>query len=366
MKFEQHIPAEIKLILSACFHLEVSSIPTEMNSPLLKSLLRYHGVRPQFFDFLHKNGLEVSFQPNLVQECQQIALFNMLSVNELAKINSLLTSNGVHCFAYKGSLWAYWLYENVGGREFGDIDILVKKSSIQAALSSLETAGYIPDAYRKFLLEEPVRASGFYRTDYHIPLENTTNALSSMVELHWQVAYPRLQFNFPEEEWDRYGKTHVINGNDLHGFVNEYQFLMMVVHHGGKEEWSRIKYIADFAAYMIRYGKETNWTIVSKIAKEKGIYTLLEKSLALLKSLGLPWEDQWPVSTKVVDVSAYISMWIGMPPQAENSTWPYFVNGLAIHDGIQHKSKVLFAHLAYLLEWRLLQDKKRWYDENPA
>lgn len=366
MSKNRYVSEEMKLMLSACFQRGTQVALEGTDNAHLQTLIRYHGIRPQFLDFLHKNNLNVSFQSKLAQECQQIAIMNLLSVKELGKLSDTLSLNGINCYAYKGSVWANWLYDNVGKREFGDIDLLISRKSLSTALRVFAEEGYHPDPYRQYLLDKPYRTKGFYRTDYHVPLENTAVETSSMVEAHWQVAYPRLKFEFSEEEWDRYKQNYVLLGYTLNTFINEYQFLLLLVHHGGKEQWSRMKYIADFAAYMIRYGNQTNWLLVEKLAREKGIFTLLARSMALLKSLGLTWDSTWPNYKKEVDTDTYYKLWLQMPVQVENATWPYFVHGMRIHDGFKHKSKVLLAHLAYLLEWRLLLDKLRWYNSNPS
>ncbi|REA61631.1 hypothetical protein DSL64_11750 [Dyadobacter luteus] len=355
---------EMNLLLSACLQTRLTdaSNPDEVT---LKRMVRYHGVRPQFLNYLHQSGISVSFQKELIEECQRIAFINLLSLRELSGLFNILKENGVVCYAYKGSVWADWLYGDVGKREFGDIDLLIDRATFQQALKLLAKAGYHPDPYRQFLLESKSRTEAFFRTDYHIPLENTASATSSMVEAHWEVAYPRLHFQFPSGEWNQFHKEYTIQNIKIDAFSNEYQFLLLLVHHGGKEQWSRLKYIADFSAFMIRWGSEIDWNLVAKLAREKGIYTLLVRSLGLLKSLGLPWRDAWQIQPEAVDVTSFIKTWTEMPPAASNSSWPYFLHGMSVHDGLKHKSKVLTKHLEYLSEVGLLLDKARWYRQNP-
>lgn len=355
---------EMSFLLSACLQTELRQTKSPDESKL-KRMVRYHGIRPQFLNYLHQSGISVSFQKELTEECQRIAFINLLSSRELSGLFNMLKENGVVCYAYKGSVWADWLYGDVGKREFGDIDLLIDRNSFQPALQLLADAGYHPDPYRKFLLASRSRTEAFFRTDYHIPLENTTSATSSMVEAHWEVAYPRLHFQFPSHEWKRFHKEYPIQNMRIDAFSNEYQFLLLLVHHGGKEQWSRLKYIADFAAFMIRWGHAIDWNLVAYLAREKGIYTLLARSLGLLKSLGLPWRNEWQIQPDAVDVTSFIKTWTEMPPAASNSSWPYFVHGMSVHDGLKHKSKVLFKHLKYLSEAGLLMDKARWYRQNP-
>ncbi|TDE16269.1 nucleotidyltransferase domain-containing protein [Dyadobacter psychrotolerans] len=355
--------SELKLLLAACFGTVVPA-PENFDSGRLQKLVSYHGIRPQFLAFIHQNNLDISFRSSLAGLCQNIAINNLLSVRQQAEIIKLLENNGIQSYAYKGSLWAEWLYGDVGKREFGDIDLLIKPAQFEPAIEVLKSAGYLPDEYRQYLLDKPDRKADFFKTDYHIPLVNTSLNTSSMVEAHWQVAYPRLCFDFFSDEWDKYQETYSLHKSHIKGFSNEYQFLLLLVHHGGKEQWSRIKYIADFSAYLKSHGSNTNWKLVEELAKSKGILKLYKTSLGLLKALGLPWQEGWPENIIPTNPLPLDLRWEIMPAQEANSTWPYFIHGISIHDGFKHKSRVVFAHLKYFMKWRLLFTKMKWYSQN--
>lgn len=358
------VPDSLRLLLNACFQLGTAGSVNSVDQNTLRRLLRYHGIRPQFLDYTTQSGYRPDFLSELSQECQHIAISHLLSLNELGLISKALKEQKVKFFAYKGSLWADWLYGNVGKREYGDIDLLIDDRDFNKALSILGSLEYLPDSYRTYLLETPERTKAFFRTDYHIPLENVKVVNSSMVEAHWEIAYPRLRFEFPSTEWEQYQTEYNVQGTKLSAFQNEYQLLLLIVHHGGKEEWCKLKYIADLAAYLIRYGDTTDWKRVEKISKEKGIFKLVMKSLGLIKAFGMPWKESWPVVTSDQDIQPYINRWMSMPDLATNSTWPYFIHGLTIRDGLKHKAKVLWGHLSYFVEFPLLATKIKWYKNN--
>lgn len=355
---------ELSLLIASC--LDSGSYQTQkVESKQLFNLLHFHQVRPVLLSYIHRNRIDVDFKPQLTEYCKQITFSNMLSAQELVKAAGMLTAKGINVYAYKGCVWADWLYSNIGQREFGDIDLLISRNNFSEAVDVLTgEAGYLVDDYRRYLLETPWTKQKFFETDYHIPMFKSTED-SSVLEAHWEVAYPRLLFTFPSEEWAEYTEKYSFLGNELNVFHKEYQFLLLLVHHGGKEQWRKLKYIADLAAYMSRYGDSTNWDKVSILAHEKGIFSLYKWSLGLLKGLGSDWQKEWPQITSI-DATPLIKYWEAMPRESANSSWRYFKHGLAIHDGLRHKSNLLWRHLKYFSEFKLLWHKAIWYATEKA
>ncbi|MCE6991608.1 nucleotidyltransferase family protein [Dyadobacter sp. CY323] len=357
------VSPELTSLITACLDLPKPASTDKLNAVKLQKMLKWHRIRPQYLSYAHTNQLTFPGQDLLARESQEIAIINLFLSKEVLRISNAFQNNNILCYAYKGILWAQWLYGNFGNREAGDIDLLVAPSDFDRALNILRSdCGYAPDAYRIFLLNNEDTRRSFFATDYHVLLGREQD--STTVELHWQVAYPRLDFKLPPGEWAKYRQRYSILREDLNGFINEYQLLLLLVHHGGKEKWSSLKYIADFAAYMNRYGHVTDWGKVFKLAKDKGICTLLTWSLGILKGLGMEWKKEWPENIHAEDIGPFLKNWETMPKQPSNSTLPYLKQSLAVHDGLANKASVAIQHLKYLSHWKLIMHKARWYRNN--
>ena len=133
------------------------------------------------------------------------------------------------------------------------------------------------------------------------------------------------------------------------------------MHHGGKERWSKLKYLSDVRAYLIRYGSLTDWESVTKIARSKNMLKLFRHSLGLLKSLGLEWKKDWPDVPAIPIHPKLLTEWETMPKDSENSTWAYFQNSLAMRDTFLEKLKIGASHVQYASEFNLLYHKILWY-----
>ena len=69
---------------------------------------------------------------------------NLLLTGELLKIIELLEARGIAAVPFKGPTLALWAYGDVGRREFGDLDILVKKPDVPAIRNLLVSEGFTP------------------------------------------------------------------------------------------------------------------------------------------------------------------------------------------------------------------------------
>ena len=354
---------ELALLIASCTGgvTEKEAMPGIDGEKLL-SLARWHNVRPSLLAVVKTESSD--WVTALRQECMEITLSNLLNTQETTRLLNLLGEKGITAYGYKGCSWAEWLYGQQGLREYGDIDLLTGQKDFVLALHLITEAGYEPDSYRQYLLNGPVGLrEAFLRTDYHVPmLRNTVDSsLQFVLEMHWRVAYPRLKFDFPESEWSEYRKVFKIQGRSVLSFSNEYQFLLLIMHHGGKEEWLKLKYLTDLAAYLNRHGSETNWPLVEKLASRKGMLKLVWQGLGLLRGMGMSWSESWPDVTLVPVDPRLLQKWESMPRAANNSSLAYFLHTLTMRDTFQQKLKIGISHLDYLFELKLLYRKFLWH-----
>lgn len=356
-------PSEaLLLLLDACLGKPCLRNVDALDTRKLYALAVHHQVRPVLLSYLKAQDRLPALQDKLRTDCQRIAFANLAAAKELVDVSKILKQNGVEVYAYKGSAWADWLYGDISRREFGDIDVLIPESDFSRAYDVLmNQCDYVADEYRLFLLQNPKTRKSFFRTDYHIPmLSHPGKPMQTVLEAHWRVAYPRLAFEFPSEEWAQYREAYPFLGSSINSFQREYQLLMLLVHHGGKEEWRKVKYVADLAAFMQRHGSATDWHLVSEMARQKGIFALLVQSMGLLRALGMEWKKEWPAFGTTLLPQHYLQNWELQKKDPTNSTWPYFKHGLSVHDGLRHRARLIMAHLEYFSEFQLIWSKFRY------
>jgi hypothetical protein len=178
-------------------------------------------------------------------ERQDIAKRNLGMTQELCQVLGNLENEGFDVLPYRGPVLAADAYGDVASRQFGDIDLLVRREEIPALKRFLERRGYEAQ-YQRAGTEELSSGQEWaythYRRDY--PFVDATNG--TVIELHWRV----LDRRFPtaielDTVWDRRETTSVA-GTDLPIFGPEDRLLMLCVH-GTRHYWERLEWICDVA-----------------------------------------------------------------------------------------------------------------------
>jgi hypothetical protein len=259
------------------------------------------------------------------------------------------------------------LYENPGLREFGDIDFFLQKEQIKEGLQVMAKHGFQPDRYRQYLLEKEEVAKLYFNTDYQLPLTPVEDNMLQSLEVQWNTTYPRYHYSFSWEELTKNIIPFKVLEDSLLVPSIENQLLMMIIHHAGVEQWDKLKFMADFVRLLRKFSGQMDWEYVIKKSKEKGFYKLFLESLGLvyvftgedyLKFCEDHLEEKYPSEKFLQNVLIH---WENKRSRPVTKSWQIFYFNMIYRDRLSDKLAILFSHLAYLLEWRLIIPKARWY-----
>ncbi len=364
---KQGISPELDYLISVCFSGQTAAGCAGLNSNEIARITLGNSILNYAFDKIDLDNITGEVRKKLENTHRGNAFSTLLLAGETIKINSLASGLGIPVHFYKGVVWSQWLFDDIKLRAPGDIDLFVGREHLIPLIEALKTNGYTILPFHETLLGSPEpTASDFLESDYHIPLTcaDVSGYTKSVVELHWRIAYPRLCFDFGPADFGPYSTRIEFLDHRIPVLSNEYQFLMMIVNHGGKEDWNRLKYVVDLKAYMDRYGLRTDWALVDRIAAEKGIKKLLSRSLGILRELGYGWQPEFPAAGQKVDIENLRNTWLRLTPLTGNASWTYFRHSVAMRD-FSHKFKILKAHARFLTSFRLHRQKLKWYREHP-
>ncbi|GLU51916.1 hypothetical protein Dfri01_13770 [Dyadobacter frigoris] len=340
----------------------------------LIELSQWHQISALLYNHLEANGnkeIPADCLENLKKQSTTHAVYNMLFLKKSVELNDALAADQVNAFLMKGALWAWMFYENPGLREFGDIDFFMPENQIKNGLKVMARHGFEPDNYREYLLEKDSVAKLYFETDYQLPLTPVGSNMLRSLEVQWNTTYPRYRYSFKWEELtDKMMSFKILDDTLLVPNI-ENQLLMMIVHHAGVEQWDKLKFMADFVRLLRKFGQELDWSYVVKVTKEKGFYKLFLESLGLvyvftgenyLRFCGDSLEKRYPTQRFLDSVLIH---WENKREKPITKSWQIFYFNMIYRDRLSDKLSILFSHLAYLLEWRLIIPKARWYWRQP-
>lgn len=336
------------------------------------TLAKWHQIRPLAFEYVQEHALAVP--GNVLKTLRDFtlgqAVTNMAFLGICIRLYDRLVENHVRVFPMKGALWAWMLYDKPVLREFGDIDYFIGKEDVSKSLDILLEEGFAADNYRFYLLKQKAVAADYLDTDYQLPLTPLREHALQSLEIQWNCTYPRYCYNFT---WDELAGNLVefnMMGKPVFVPRMEIQLIMMVIHHGGVEQWDKLKYMADLVRLLDKSADSMDWEYINGITRAKGFNKLLLESLGAAGYLsGRDYLGYAGVSGSYpseVFLKDMLNHWENERPSLQTKTWRIFLYNIKYRDKWSDKLSIVAAHLGYLTHWKLLRHKISWYRNRPS
>nr|MBA2670551.1 nucleotidyltransferase family protein [Gemmatimonadota bacterium] len=243
----------------------------------LFQLARYHSMTP--FLLRHLHGFDVSrvpsgFLSSLQVESARIARYSLSATRELRRILRLLKQHGIRALSFKGPLLAAHLYGDLSLREFGDLDILLRKEDVLRVCDILSANDYRSPPHLAALQDR-----GTVRTGYHIHLAREVDGLH--VELHWRLDYSA-SFGSLEELWP--ATERVIIAGEEFRTLPRGDLLLYLCSHGARHRWVGLEWIVSVAE-LLRQDGGLDWPTIRARAEALRVARRLRVGLLLAADL---------------------------------------------------------------------------------
>ena len=276
------LSSEYKLLIDCCKNqIDTSAIQTALSSysdenyQNIHRLSHKHGIYPLLYKAIRSirpDSLSSETDDLFKQSNMAITQRNMLMSAELLQLMHLFDANSIDAMAFKGPVLGEMAYGSVTLRQYGDLDILIKKDDIGKTLSLLQKRGYTPEIeLEKSTLET------FYNCVNVIGLHRG----SVRVEIHWELLSKNYAIDWEEKKLWRESETIEINRKPINMLSFENHILYLCAH-GSKHLFERLEWICDIDR-AIRAKSDVNWSHLILEAKELGIERMLLLGLALSK-----------------------------------------------------------------------------------
>jgi len=239
-----------------------------------------HGVLPTvnktIKSLAYSNKKLLDFSLLLKINYLNITKRNMLMSAELINITKLLNQHKIETIAFKGPALSQMAYGDITLRQYGDIDILIKKKDRFNMILILEKEGYIPEIKLQDSSKEAffnaVNVIAFYK-----------GSMGIRIEIHWELLSRNYAIVWNEKILWENSKSIQINNNKIQVLTIEHHLLYICVH-SAKHLYERIEWICDIDR-LIQANLNINWQYILKEAKRMGITRMLYLGLSLSKIL---------------------------------------------------------------------------------
>jgi len=223
-----------------------------MGALLYESLRRQEGIRQA----------PPAILTSLERDYRGTKIRNLRLLRESLDLVSSLRERGVEAVPYKGPILATTVYEDLGLRQFKDVDLLVRPEDLAATRSFLLERGY-----RALEDLDDVRVREFLEDDCEFHFEHPEEKV--LLEIHWQILPRRHGFGFVlADYWKRLVPLRIA-GADIKTFPDEDLLLVLSVHHGEKHRWRRLRWLGDVAR-LLAARPSLDWRLVLERAREVG------------------------------------------------------------------------------------------------
>jgi len=179
-------------------------IPLIQDWEYLTATIIDRGIAPLFYKKLplltNSSQIPEAVRTKLQQAWYKTFSRSTVLYEHFRKIAEAFTSQNIQVIALKGIYLSEWLYQDIGLRQFSDIDLLLKEEDAANCLIILEGLGYIPykielssfvlSQFAKDIVHYPPRMKDGVSIELHIKLHSKNQSYNVLIPTLWANAIP--------------------------------------------------------------------------------------------------------------------------------------------------------------------------------
>ncbi len=224
--------------------------------PEFLHLAKLHGVAPLVSRNLRTVGsgsIPSKYLEILQNYSQASGVMNQFLTTELVELVELFRNKKILVVPFKGPTLALSAYGALHFREFGDLDLFVRRDDIPAARRILESRGYqTKDETSKAETDEQLKMR-----IYHTFVKG--NGMIH-VDLQWNMSGDNYSFLLDQAIFLEDLHAIVVGGKTIPTFTPENLLIILCVH-GTKHVWECLKWICDVAELMVSH-PDLDWNVI--------------------------------------------------------------------------------------------------------
>jgi hypothetical protein len=243
----------------------------------------HHRVAPLLYSTLssfERAGVPNDVLGNLRNSFEDNVRDNLFRTGEMLKFLRVFEAKGIPAVPFKGPTLAVQAFGHLGLRQYGDLDILVRKRDVPKARDLLLAHGYrlaVPLTLMKRVILKlaPGKDVIFVKDENRV-----------VIELHWRLTDKYFDLPLDMKSLWRRLVPMSLGGTTVKTLPLEDLILYLCMH-GARHSWERLAWICDLAE-LVRVNPQMDWNSLMNRAKILGSERVLALGLLLASDvLGL-------------------------------------------------------------------------------
>ncbi len=237
-----------------------------------------HKITPLFYHRLKTFHPGIPIPSSVTEKLRQAYLDNsarnLRLYDNLHKVLKILRSDSIPVIVLKGAHLAELVYDNPALRFMGDLDLLLKKDDLMRIDGLLLEMGCTPTVQNRIVGKDN---NEFV---YVMPKRDVS------LEIHWSILSSTFPFAIDTDgQWKR-SRPALIAGVDAAVLCPEDLLLHLCLHAGCTHAFEPgLKLFCDISEILQHTGKDMDWSLVQRLAREWGIEKCVYLTLKLTREL---------------------------------------------------------------------------------
>ncbi|MGM0407635.1 MAG: nucleotidyltransferase domain-containing protein [Bacteroidota bacterium] len=223
---------------------KIKELEHTVDWPLLLDLAKKHRLTSHLvknIGFLSDN-VDSNVKEQIVMVQKGLSKKALLFSQNIIQINQKLTQNNIPHLFFKGPLLSLELYNDIGQRDYKDIDLLVPVDHIEKARELIQELGFNMQAPKPGLSQKQKKIN--YTLSHHYHLSKPKSALE--IELHWNMTNPKTFFPADTKRLIL-NAVHIKFSNHSIPYISRIENLVFLAAHGSIHQWYRLFWLKDFS-----------------------------------------------------------------------------------------------------------------------
>lgn len=238
-----------------------------------------HRIRPQMAALIRgikSVRIPPAFRDRIDDYCRGNLSLQLRTISEFTRIKEILDGAGIEAVPFKGFWLAQEFYGDLAARESGDLDLFFHFRDFDRVTVLMAENGYTPETSSSpTFIKNVKRLSAEYNFERYEHGEKVLH-----VEFHWRMGSVFHGLDITLDELAPHVVQGVIDGRPYPVFTPSANLLLVLMHHGGKDPLSRLKYFSDIAMLLRTPDAfDTEW--IRKMARRYRMEKLLRVEMIL-------------------------------------------------------------------------------------